>query len=175
MNINIFFLLIASILLMILFLFKPLDIKQQKFGDVPLFNISVFTLYELNTKGLVTFINGSQATRYSDRDIIKDMDYTDNSKNFLVNMKADKGTVRDDDVHLVGDVVYYREDGLTFQTQEATYNKETSIAKADGKFVLNRNKNKITGTHLRYNNLQNTINSKNITVVYQLQKVINEK
>jgi len=160
---------------MILFLFKPLDIKQREFKNVPLFNISYFTMYELSTDGLTTIINGSQATRYSNRDVIKDMDYTDNTQKNLVNMKAAKGVVKDTVIRLIGDVLYFREDGLSFQIQEATYDKKSSIAKADGKFILYNSNNKVTGTHLRYNNLKNTVNSKNITVIYQLEKSINEK
>jgi LPS export ABC transporter protein LptC len=170
MNINLFFFLILSVLVMILFLFKPLNIKQQEFKDVPLFNISSFTVYELNNKGLITFINGSQATRYSDRYTINDIDYTDNSKKFLANMKADYGVFKDKIVDLKGDVVYFREDGLTFETKEATYNKEASIARADSDFILFRDKNKATGTNLVYSNLDNKIDAKNIKITYQIQK-----
>lgn len=170
MNINIFFIFISSALLMILLLFKPMDIKEQKYQDVPVFNIAFFTIYELSTSGLTTFISGSEATRYTDRYTIKDMDYTDNSKTYLANMKADRGIFKDDIVNLTGDVVYFREDGLTFQTQEATYNTKTSIAKANLGFILTRDKNRATGTHLVYNNLLNTINAKKIKVTYQLPK-----
>ena len=170
MNINIFFLLVSSVLLMILFIFKPLNIKQQNFDDVPLFNISAFTIYELNTKGLITFMSGSEATRYSDRYSIENIDYTDNSKKYLANMKANTAVFRDDVVDLSGDVVYFREDGLTFETQDARYNKKTSVASADGKYLLYRDRDKATGTHLRYNNEQDTVESKNITVTYQIKK-----
>lgn len=155
---------------MILFVFKPLNIKQQKHDDVPVFNIASFTIYELDTKGLQTFISGSKATRYTDRYTIKDVDYTDNSEDYLANMKANRGIFKDEIVNLTGDVVYFREDGLTFETQEATYNKKTSITKTKADFVLFRDKNKATGTQLVYNNLLNTVEAKKIKVTYQLQK-----
>jgi len=170
MNINLFFLFISSILLMILFLFEPMDIKKQEHKDVPMFNIASFTIYELDTKGLNTFISGSKATRYTDRYTIKDMDYTDNSQTYLANMKSNYGVFKDDIVDLIGDVVYFREDGLTFETKKATYNKKTTIAKSKSNFVLYQNKNKVTGTNLVYNNTSNLVSAKNIKIKYQLQE-----
>jgi len=170
MNINIFFILVLFVLTMILFLFKPLNIKQKEFKNIPLFNISSFTIYELDTKGLTSFISGSKATRYEDRYTIQDMDYTDNSKDYLANMKANSGIYKDEIINLIGDVVYFREDGLTFETQAASYNQSSSVAKAKGKYVLYRDKNRVVGTNLRYNNLKNIVNSDNITAVYQIKK-----
>ncbi len=170
MNINIFFALISSVLLSILFLFKPLDIEQREFGDIALFNISAFTVYELNEKGLISLMSGEEGIRYSDRYNVKSMDYTDNSKEFVANMKSNSGIYKDDIVYLNGDVVYFREDGLTFETQKVVYDKKTAIAVADENYVLYRNNNKVTGNRLKYNNVLNKIQSKNVVVKYQLEE-----
>ena len=58
MTINHFFLAIAGGLLMIFFLFKPMEIKQNKHGDIPLFEIENFLLHELQPEGLVTLMKG---------------------------------------------------------------------------------------------------------------------
>jgi len=60
--------------------FKPLNIKQQAFVDVPLFELKNFMMYELDTKGLRTIMLGNSATRYSNRYTVQDIDYTDNEK-----------------------------------------------------------------------------------------------
>ncbi|MDT8339661.1 MAG: LPS export ABC transporter periplasmic protein LptC, partial [Sulfurimonas sp.] len=73
---------------MILFLFKPMEIKQHVFKEVPLFTISNFTMHELDQKGLVTLMNGSKASRFTDRYTVEEMDYTDNSKEYMANMKS---------------------------------------------------------------------------------------
>jgi LPS export ABC transporter protein LptC len=170
MNINIFFTIVASALLMILVLFKPQDIKQNKFEDIALFNISAFTMYELNKNGLSSIMSGIEGIRYSDRYNVKFIDYTDNSQKFMANMKANNGIYKDNTLKLNGNVVYFREDGLTFETQEVTYNKETSIAIADGDYVLYRNNNKVIGNNLRYNNSSGRVQSKNVVAKYQIQE-----
>jgi lipopolysaccharide assembly outer membrane protein LptD (OstA) len=155
---------------MILLLFKPLEIKQQISKEVPLFSISSFTMHELDSNGLVTLMNGKEATKYANRYTVQMMQYIDNSKKFMANMKANNGIYKDDIVYLDGDIIYTREDGLTFETQKAVYDKKTSIATADGDFVLYRDSNRITGEKLKYNNSLEKIESKNVNAVYQLQK-----
>lgn len=170
MNMNYFFFVISFALLMILFLFKPVEIKDNSFGDIELFSISSFTMYEFDSKGLITLMNGTKALRYNDRYRVDDIDYTDNSKEYVANMKSNKGIYKDDIVYLDGDIVYTREDGLTFKTQKATYNKKTSIAIADGNYVLYRDANRVIGEGLHYNSSLEKVTSKNVTAKYQLKE-----
>ncbi len=156
--------------MMILFLFKPLEIKESSFGDVELFSISSFTMYEFDSHGLITLMNGTKAIRYSDRYRVDDIDYTDNSKEYVANMKSNSGIYKGDIVYLDGDIVYVREDGLTFETQKATYNKKTSIAIADGDYLLYRGANRVIGKGLHYNSSLEKVASKNVTAKYQLKE-----
>ena len=155
---------------MIFFLFKPLDIKERDFVDVPVFELKAFTLYELNTKGLSTVMRGDSAIRYSDRYRVSNINYTDNSKEYIANMKADNGTYKDEFVKLNGNVIYQREDGLSFETQKATYNKKTKIARAVTDYISYRGSNKVVGKSLIYNNMSKTIKSKSVVAKYQLQE-----
>jgi len=152
--------------------FKPLDIKQQKFDDVPLFELESFVLHELSQDGLVTLMKGTKAIRYSNRYDVSNMDYTDNSKEFLANMRANKGLYRDkkEIIDLEGDVIYNREDGLVFESQEASYNKKSSIAKTRKDYVMYRDKDRVIGTSLTYDNANNRIKSKNVVANYQIQE-----
>ncbi len=168
MNINVFFISLSLGLLMIFFLFKPLNLKQQSFVDVPLFELNDFTLHEMNLEGLVTFMNGRKAIRYSNRYVVNDINYTDNSKKYIANMKAKHGVYKDDVINLDGEIIYLREDGLTFKTNSAKYDKRTHIVEADGKYVSYRGANVISGNALKYNNLLDTIESKNVSVTYKL-------
>lgn len=170
MNINYFFLAASVCLFMILFLFKPLEIKEQSFVDVPLFSISSFTMYEFDSNGLITLMNGAKATRYKDRYAVEKIDYTDSSKKNIANMKSNSGIYKNDIVYLDGNILYTREDGLTFETQKATYDKKISLATADGDYVLYKGTNRVTGKELKYNNSLDKIESKNVTVKYQLKK-----
>ena len=171
MNINIFFIFICTFLLVILFAFKPLDIKQQKFVDVPLFNMSTFTMQELDKNGLVTLMSGSNGIRYKNRYTVDDINYTDSSKEYRANMLAKNGIYKNNNlVTLSGDVIYSREDGLTFKTQKVIYNKKTSVSKADGSYIMYRDKNVVVGKKLRYNNSKEKIKSRNVTAKYQLDE-----
>ncbi len=157
---------------MILIGFKPLDIKQQEFVDVPLFQLTSFTLHELDESGLITLMKGSEATRYSNRYKVNNIDYTDNSKKYIANMKADNGLYMDKNelLDLEGKVLYNREDGLTFKTEKLIYNKKTSIVNADNDYILYRGDNKVIGNSLVYNNNLNIVKSKNVVVRYQLKE-----
>ena len=170
MNINIFFTLLFFALGMIFVFFKPLNIKQQVFKDVPLFNLKTFTMHELNTEGLATLMMGTEATRYSNRYRVKNIDYTDNTKEYIANMKANDGIYRNEIVDLKGDVIYFREDGLTFESQVAKYNKKTSVAHVNAKYVSYRNDDRIKGSSLIYNNKLNRVKSKNVIAKYQLKE-----
>ncbi len=171
-NINLFFIGIWILLLVIFIGFKPLDIKQQDFVDVPLFKLTAFTLHELDEDGLVTLMKGIKATRYSDRYEVANIDYTDSSKKYIANMRADSGLYVDKDeiINLKGNVFYNREDGLVFETDEATYNKKTSIAKTDKNYILYRGLDRVIGTSLKYDNGLNRVKSKNVIVKYQLEE-----
>ena len=169
MNINNFFISVLAGLVMIFFLFKPLDLKQQDFIDVPLFELNQFTLYELDKVGLTTLMRGANAIRYSNRYVTKDIDYTDNSREYIANMKASNGIYQNDILNLDGDVTYIREDGLTFTTDKAIYNKKTNIASTDSDYVLFRgDNNHISGTSLSYNNILNRVESKYVIAKYKI-------
>lgn len=170
MNVNYFFTATSFLLLVILFAFKPMEIKEQPSGDVPLFSITSFVMYELDVKGLITTMNGTTATRYRDRYTVEGIDYTDSSKEYIANMKSKNGIYKDDVVYLEGDIVYKREDGLTFETQKATYDKKASIANAEGEYLLYRGENRVVGRGLHYNSAQETINSKDVTAKYQIEE-----
>ncbi len=155
---------------MIFLLFKPLNIKEQEFNDVPLFEIVNFIMYELNEKGLQTFMTGDKTLRYSDRYTVDKIDFTDDSKGHISNMKADTGLYKDNMVDLNGNISYVREDGLAFETQTMTYNTKTSVAKTDSDYVAFRGKSTMKGSSLEYNSIKNKIKSKNVLITYQLQE-----
>jgi LPS export ABC transporter protein LptC len=170
MNINFFLVLIFSGLGLIYVLFKPMDLKQQEFKDVPLFKINDFTLYELNTKELFTLMKGSQAIRYADRYDVNTINYTDSSKDYIANMLANNGIYKNEIVTLKGDVVYTREDGLTFETQTLLYNKSKATAYAENAFVAYKDQDRVTGTTLQYNNIKNSASAKHVKALYNLEE-----
>ena len=151
-------------------MFKPMDITIKHFKDVPLFELTDFTMYELTPNGLETIMLGSRGTRYSDRYVVKDMNYTDNSKKYIANIVADLGIYKNEIVTVTGHVAYRREDGLTFKSQKATYNKKTADVISDTNYIAYLNDNVVTGDFIKYNNITKKIYSKNVVAKYQLKK-----
>ncbi len=146
-----------------------MNIKKQNFVDVPLFELTSFTLHELDRVGLQTLMTGDEAIRYSNRYSVVNIDYTDNSKEYIANMRAKYGIYKDEVVELQNDVVYSREDGLTFETSRVIYDKKTTIAIADADYISYRDKNVVNGSFVKYNNTLNRVESKNVVATYQLK------
>jgi len=170
MNVNLFFSTIGLGLMVIFFVFKPLNLKEQVFVDVPVFELKNFTLYELNNKGLTTLMSGERALKYADRYEVSTIDYTDNSEKYLANMKAKSGIYQKNIVELDGEIVYIREDGLTFKTQKALYYKDKNIVDVPTKYVSYRGQNITTGSSMKYNNISENIESKNVTAKYEMKE-----
>jgi LPS export ABC transporter protein LptC len=170
MNINIFFVFISSVLLSILFLFKPLELQQKNHNSIALFNLSVFTIYEFDENGLLSVLNGEEGIRYKDRYEIQDVDYTDNSQEFVANIQSDYGVYKNEVINLNANVVYIREDGVTFESQEAVYNTKTSIVRVDKDFVIYKNKNIIRGVLLVYNNKLDIMKFHNVRAIYRIDE-----
>ena len=169
-NINTLFVIILSGLMMIFFFFKPLDIKKQEFIDIPLLDIDKFTMYEFDTEGLQTVMIGKRTLRYADRYTVEDIDFTDHSREFIANMKANEGLYKGDIVDLKGDVSYSREDGIAFKSQTLLYNMQTSIAITNDKFVSYKGVSTMNGTSLEYDSKLNKLNSKNVLIKYKLNE-----
>ncbi len=156
--------------MLIYIFFQPLKINQQEFKDTPSLQVENFVLYELDTTGLQTLMLGTKALRYSDRYIVEDVNFTDNSTVHISNMKASKGIYKNSIVNLVGNVVYVRDDGLTFKSPTLNYNTKSSIAQTQDKYLAYKGKNSMRGSSFVYDSLKETMKAKNVTVKYQLEE-----
>jgi lipopolysaccharide assembly outer membrane protein LptD (OstA) len=155
---------------MIYIFFKPLDIEQQISKETPLFEITAFAIHELDTRGLKSVLTGSGSKKFKERYTVEDINYTDNSKKYLANMRADSGVYKNDETILNGNVNYTREDGLVFKGQEAKYNKKLALLSTDEEYRIYKGENSVVGKTLLYNSNTNKIKSSNIKAIYQLQE-----
>jgi len=155
---------------MIFYFFKPLNIDEQEFIDVPLFEIKSFSLYELTRDGLKTFMGGEKALKYTDRYVVKKINFRDHTQQYISTMRANEGLYKNNIVYLDGNVSFKREDGLSFKSQHVIYNKNTSVVSTNDKYTAYLGKNKMQGTSIEYNTLLNTMKSKNIEVNYNLEE-----
>ncbi len=170
MNINIFFAFLFAGLMLIFFLFKPMFLKSTKSGEIANFEVSEFTIHELDTKGLTTILQGSKGFSFADRYEVLDVNYTDSSRDYIANITSNNGIYKNDTIDLKGNVVYTREDGLIFKSQSAVYNQKSAIAYTKDKYIIYRNKDKMSGSDLIYDNRLDKIHSKNVRATYNLQE-----
>ncbi|SFV68768.1 hypothetical protein MNB_SM-5-349 [hydrothermal vent metagenome] len=155
---------------MIFLFFKPLKLKEHHFVDLPQVELQEFRMYLFTPLGLETYMVGSKGLKYEDRFIIKDINYTDKSSQYRVNMRAKEGIYKDDIITLQGDVVYSRDDGFEFLTQKLLYNKKSDEAISSVGYSARIGNNRVKGSYIRYNNRLNRVFSKNIDAIYQLEK-----
>jgi len=147
-----------------------MNLKQQEFIDVPLFELSTFIIYEINKVGLDTMMLGTKAIRYADRYSVNNINYTDNTQKYIANMKADNGIYKNDILTLTGNVLYTREDGLTLETSKAVYNKKNKVTIINNNFVSYKGNNRVIGSSAIYNNKNNKLASKNVIAKYQIKE-----
>jgi len=155
---------------MIFIFFKPLDIKQQIFGDVAQLKMNEFTMYELNKNALETLVTGSKALRYKDRYVFNEVDFTDNSQKFISNIQANKGVYKDNILNLSKNVSFVREDGLEFKSNTLVYNTKSAIAYTNDNYTAFMGENSMRGTSLKYFSAKKKITSKNVVVNYQIEE-----
>jgi LPS export ABC transporter protein LptC len=171
MSANYFFLSVGAVLLLILLLFRPMQTQTEVTQEVAQLELFDFVLHELDQQGLRNVLSGSEGKRFTDRYVIKDVNYTDNTKKYVENMRSDTGVYKGNVVTLEGNVRYHRKDGIYFNSEKATFDQNQSVARTHGKFVLTRVSDRVQGDDLYYNSDSGKIKAQNITAFYR----INEK
>lgn len=170
MNLSGFFLFIFAGLLSIYLGFKPLHLKQQSFEHVPQFELESFTLYELDKSGLITLMSGEKATKYNDYYEVKGINYTDNSKHQILNMKATQGLYKDEIVTLSDGVELYGENDFSFHSETAKYDKKKNLISTDVNYTFERGDDHMSGTSLKYYPNLDKMKSTNVEIIYQLKE-----
>lgn len=170
MNINSYFIIIFVGLLVIFSFMEPLNIKGQEPKDTPLFELTSFTIHELNDKGLSTLMQGEKALSFDDKYLVSNIDYTDNSKDLIVNVKAQHGVYKDDVVNLKGNVVFNREDGLIIETDDIIYNKNTGLVNSDEKTTMRKNDDNIVGATLTYDINQEILKVTDVMAIFKFKE-----
>jgi len=168
---NHFFIGIAVILAAILFLFKPVEIKEQTKvrGEVPALELRTFTLYELDVNGLKDVMIGQIGYRFKDRIEVKDIDYTDSTRSLQNNVLADFGVYNGKDlITLEGNVRYYREDGMKFRSNKAVIDQKEETITAIGPFKMDKLADNVVGDDLFYDMEKGLSKANNVTGIFTL-------
>ncbi len=155
---------------MIFFLFEPLEKKKYMFNEIPLLELKDFKLTELDLNGLSSILVSSVGFKYKDRYILQKLSFTDSDEKYTTNIQSDRALYINGHLSLDGNVSYFREDGVIFQTQKANYNKNTKIITSAEKYIAYIGKNKAIGTSLMYNSKTRVMESQNIMLNYKVKE-----
>lgn len=170
MNINIFFIFIAAILASIYIFFSPMKLHINKKTKTPQLQLYNFKVYNLTTRGVKSVFGGSKGFKYGSKYIVYDVNYTDDSTKSLANITAQHGMFKQPIIKLYGNVFYKNINGLTFKSNEATYNQSNKVLRTKGKYISYKKNDRITGYKLMYNSKNQKATSKNIVAIYQFNK-----
>lgn len=169
MSINIFFLLLAGLLMGMYSYFAPNYADTAKKEEIPQIELSNFTLYEISQKGIDHILEGKEGKKFDQSYVITSAKFSDNTKHLFHSILSDNADYQNDILQLNGHVHYVREDGLEFRSDEGTYNSKDSLIQTQGAFVITQNSNRVDGTSLHYDTKQDTVSANRVCGVYQLK------
>lgn len=169
MNVNLFFIAIASGLAMIYFFFHPMKLGKLNQKEIAQLELEDFTISDIDTKGLKSVFKGTKGYRYLDRYEAFDVNYTDNSKQYRANLQADFGVYKDQVVQMYGDLVYKRSDGLVYISDDGSYNQKNGVLRTQGKYFSYRKDDRISGKNLMYDSKTEKATSDDVDAIYQLK------
>lgn len=169
MSINLFFIILAGLLIGMFNYFSPDYAPSNDIKDIPQIELTDFTLYEISSKGIDHILEGKEGKKFDDHYVITSAKFSDNTKNLFQTIRSDHADYRNDIIALNGHVHYLRDDGLEFHSAEGSYNSKTSLVQTIGSFVINKNTSSIDGTSLHYNTAQDTVSADRVHGSYQLK------
>ncbi len=128
--------------------------------------IEDFTLYEMSKAGVESVVSGTIGRQYTSHYEVENAHYIENKNKLGEHLYADKGRFEKDIVYLNENVRYFREDGLSFESDHAVYNTKKEHLYVPEKFILTQNENIIYGSELHYFSKTGIINAQNIDASY---------
>ena len=139
------------------------DIKSSKkdleFTDITFENMHGYTITK---EGINSELKASKLLKYQNRVIVYDVDTDFLHKDEQNRIHANKALLKEDNIHLTGDVHYENNTSLDIKSKDLVYNTKTEIATIKSPFILNTQSGVIKGNNLIYDKKNGTIKAKNI-------------
>lgn len=154
-----------------LFLFlKPQEYKRPSDEKIPQLEIEDFTLYELDKEGVQSVVSGTLGRQYISYYEVQNAHYIENKNKFGQHLYADKGRFEKEIAYLDENVRYFREDGLSFESDHAVYNTKEELLYVPEKFIFTQNENIVYGTELHYNSVTGEVLAQDVDASYYVEK-----
>lgn len=162
------FLFLFSVLLFIFL--QPQSYVQNTDENVPQLEIEDFTLYEMDKRGVKSVVSGTVGRQYIKHYEVQNVHYIENKNKTGEHLYADNGIFKAEIAYLNDNVRYFREDGLSFESDHAVYNTNKELLYVPNKFVLTQNENVIYGSELHYYSVSGKIDAKAIKANYYIEE-----
>jgi len=170
MKLTHFFLLLFLFSIALLVFLKPQSYANISEKNVPQLEIEDFTLYEINTNGVQSVVSGTIGWQYETHYEVQKAHFVQNKNKLGEHIYADKGVFEKDTAYLDDNVRYFRDDGLSFESDHAVYNTKQEQLNVPEKFVLTQNKNVIYGSDLHYNSQTGWMRANKIDANYFIEE-----
>ena len=164
-----FFLLFLFSMALFVFL-KPQSYVNVSEKNVALLEIEDFTLYEINTDGVQSVVSGTIGWQYANHYEVQKAHFVQNKNKLGEHIYADKGVFEQNTAYLDDNVRYFREDGLSFESDLAVYNTKKEQLSVPEKFVLTQNKHVVYGSNLDYNSHTGLMQAQKIDANYYIEE-----
>jgi LPS export ABC transporter protein LptC len=168
MAINIFFISIASILVAIFVLFKPIKLSQMNSKEFSLIDSTNMKIYKIDESSLKSTLYAKDAHQFKDRIEFEDVEYIKNMKDNKEYLDSKYATYKENIITLTQNVLFKTDDGVKFKTAKAIIEEKSDTLKSDGKFTLSKDGSYVNGVKLIYNSKTKKVKAKNIKGIYKL-------
>ena len=107
--------------------------------------------YEIALAGINTITTAKEVRRFASYDELLNVETLMKEEDQVALLRANKATLRGPNVLLEGEVYYTRSDDVTFESDEANYNRETNIAEGSLPFLATYGPHQSKGESFEYN------------------------
>lgn len=170
MKLTHFFVLLLLFSVSLFVFLKPQSYAQNSDENVPTLEIEDFTVYEINALGVKSVVSGTLGRQYTEHYEVENSHYIQNKNQLGEHLYSDFGVFKNDIVYLNDNVRYFREDGLSFESEHAVYNTKKEFLYVPKSFVLTQNENIIYGNELYYHSLTGDIKAQGVNANYYIQE-----
>jgi len=169
MKITHFFVILLALSFTLFVVLKPEKLKDIKYKETASLEIEDFIVYELDKEGVASVVNGTLGQQFKTHYDIQNAHYIKNKKPYSEHLYADLGSFKDEIAYLSDNVRYFREDGLSLESDNAVYNTKKENLYIPGSFVLSQNENIVYGKELHYDSKTGKIKAKKIDANYYIE------
>lgn len=119
--------------------------------------------FDLTTNGISSIVTADEVKRYREYDEFLKINMLNKSQDeFIHEVSADKGKLKDKKFTLSQNVKYHRNDGVSLKSEEVIYIVDTKTLYSEVDFVLSNNRAKTYGNSFSYDIQNGTIDAQNI-------------